>query len=66
MGKICKNCVYFVQVRLYANEHNWGDCMKPKERVLDVNGKKKDGVLKRDDETCSDFKPKQSPVGDES
>jgi hypothetical protein len=58
--KICKNCEYFVATGIpYFSSPRWGDCMKTTGCDDDEDAKRERGVFVWDNDTCSDFKPKQ-------
>ena len=62
MEKTCKNCKYFVSKGIsYFSSPRWGDCMKPRGYNAQVDVEKERGVFVWDDNTCSDFEPKQKP-----
>lgn len=64
MEKICKNCVFFVQISDGTRRHVWGDCTKAADSTL-TDSEKEPGVFTWAEKACDDFerKPKTSLTG---
>jgi hypothetical protein len=57
MERLCKHCKYWVSAESIPN---WGNCRKNRNRGQNTLEKKSAGdVLRRHDENCSAFSPKQ-------
>lgn len=59
MDKICNNCEYWVPTSGLGYMPNWGNCRRPRGGVERSKEKIAGGILRRCDENCRDFTPRQ-------